>query len=355
MAGTQGLRPGLHSYTAAWVRKILSWNVSQLHAYRVLYWHRGQPVEAVGHLAANNAVELVLDGARDRSHHAFPDADLIDRANWRYFRCRAAEENFVRQIEQFARYALFDHRNSEVARNGQDGIASNARQDGVPEGSRLNHAVADHEHILARTFADVSIHVERNAFDVAIDNGFHLDQLRVHVIGARFCHCRQSVRCEAGPGRNANVHALLGVAAKVFAPGIVANVHLGWRVEGIDAGLAVAAKNNGTDVARPHGIVLYDVKHAADDVFATEVDINAVNLGGVQQTLNMFTGAEDGGSGRQSVTADALEHGGAVVHHMGHDVELRVIPGDELAVVPDFFCLLNRHWRSLQRKIRCNQ
>ena len=39
----------------------------------------------------------------------------------------------------------------------------------------------------------------------AVDVGFHLDELRVHVIGARLGHGRQRIGRDPRPGRNADV------------------------------------------------------------------------------------------------------------------------------------------------------
>src|SRR5438105_3633439 len=72
----------------------------RLDAYRMFHRHRGQPAEAVRHLATDNAVELTLNGACDGSHDAFADADLVDRANGSDFRRRTAKENFIGKIKQ---------------------------------------------------------------------------------------------------------------------------------------------------------------------------------------------------------------------------------------------------------------
>src|SRR5581483_7063281 len=167
MDGTQGLRPGLHSCAASRLRGLRTLphqgrdvaasrlKSGLLDANRMFHRHWGQPAEAVRHLATNNAVELMLNGACDGSHDAFADADLVDRANGSDFRRRTAKENFIGKIKQFAGYALFDYRNSEIARDLQNRVAGNAGQHGVSERGGLNHTVADHKNILARALADV--------------------------------------------------------------------------------------------------------------------------------------------------------------------------------------------------------
>src|SRR5208282_1315493 len=54
----------------------------------------------------------------------------------------------------------------------------------------------------------------------------------------------------------------------------------------------------------------------------------------------------------QRVAANAFKNRRAVMHDVRHHVERGVVPGDELAVVPDFVGLLNRHADSFGAKIR---
>ena len=74
-------------------------------------------------------------------------------------------------------------RNAQVAGDLQHRLAGDAGQHGIAQRRRIQHAIAYHENILSRAFADVSVSIERDAFDVAVDDGFHLDELRVHVVG----------------------------------------------------------------------------------------------------------------------------------------------------------------------------
>ena len=76
---------------------------------------------------------------------------------------------------------------------------------------------------------------------------------------------------------------------------------------------------------------------------AGERDVHAVDLGGVDQPLHVFVGAENRRAAGQFVAADAFKDRRAVVHDVRHHVDGRVVPIDELAVVPDFVGLLNRH------------
>ena len=62
----------------------------------------------------------------------------------------------------------------------------------------------------------------------------------------------------------------------------------------------------------------------------------------------MVDSAENGGAAGQVIAADAFEDRRAVMQDMGHYVDGRVVPVDQLAVVPDFFGLLDCHAFSLE-------
>src|ERR1700681_1531506 len=98
--------------------------------------------------------------------------------------------------------------------------------------------------------------------------------------------------------------------------------------------------------------MFHQFDHGTHDLVTGEGDVDAVNAGGVDEALHVFGGAENRGAGRQRVTTNALKHRRAVVHNVRHHVEGRVVPGDELAVVPDFVRLLNGHADSSGIKIR---
>ena len=225
----------------------------------------------------------------------------------------------------------------------QNGIACNTRQHGVSERRGKQGLVADNEQIFAGTFTDVAIHIQGDAFGVAVDDGFHLDELRIHIVRAGFGHRRQRIGGDARPGRNTDIDALRSIGAKIFPPGIVADVDLGRRVERIHASFAISSENDGTDIARPDAIGLDEVDQASQNVFARKFHIDAIDASGIQQTLDMFLRAKDGGAGRQRVTTNPFKYRGAVIHYVRHHVQRGVIPWDELAVVPDFVGLLNGH------------
>ena len=218
------------------------------------------------------------------------------------------------------------------------------------QGRRAERAIVHEEDVLARAFTEMTRRIQRNAFRETIKGGFHVDELRVHIIRARLGHGRQSVGRDPRPGRNTNVHSLAGIRPQILPPRIVANINFGGRVEGIDAGFAVAPENDGADVARPHAVLFHQLNHAAQDLVAGEGEVDAVNAGRIGEPLHVFHGAKNCGAARQRVTANAFKHRRTVVHNVRHHVQRGVIPGDKLSVVPDLFRFLNRHADSLSYK-----
>ena len=133
------------------------------------------------------------------------------------------------------------------------------------------------------------------------------------------------------------------MAGNIFAPGEVGDVNLDGRALGADADFAVAAEHDGADVAGRNTIGFNDIDHGCAKLFEVEGDLHAVDFGGVEQALHVLGETEDGGALRLSVAADALEDAGAVMDDVAQDVEGCVFPGDEVAVVPDSGCGLDRH------------
>ena len=70
---------------------------------------------------------------------------------------------------------------------------------------------------------------------------------------------------------------------------------------------------------------------------------HAVDLGRVNQALHVLGQAEDGRALRLGVAADAFKDAGAVVNDVAHHVDGGLLPGNQVAVVPDFRGGLDGH------------
>src|SRR5712691_6155306 len=209
-----------------------------------------QPMMAVGLLAADEGEEFILQTRGDFAALAFANEDVVHGTDGGNFGGCPDEEHFVGDVQHLAGDFALGNGNLQVTTNRQNAVARDARQDAGGERGRQNRSLVDQEEIHPRTFADETAGIEGDAFCEAIDNRFHADQLRVHVVGGGFGHRRQSVRSDARPRADADVHTLSqGVRAEVGTPFPAGHVHFNGIVKGVDVYVAVAAENDGTQIA----------------------------------------------------------------------------------------------------------
>ncbi len=228
-----------------------------------------------------------------------------------------------------------------MAGDGQHRVAGDAGESRVGQRRGVEDAVADDEDVFAGALADQAVDVEADALLVAVDLGLHVDELGVHVVGAGLGEGGHGVGRQAVPTGDADVRA--AVAGDVFAPGEVGDVDLDGRALGADADFAVAAQRDGPDVAGSDAVGLDHIDHAGAKLFQREGQLHAVDLGRVEQPLHVLGKPEDGRAVGLAVAADSLKDAGAVVDDVAHDVEGGLLPGNEVAVVPDFRGGLDGH------------
>src|SRR5271163_3926751 len=201
---------------------------------RRAYWcvYRGKPIVAVGFGAAGDGEEFFLKFAGDGAGDALADLNVVDGANGSDFDGGAYEEDFVDDVEHFAGDYGFFHGDVQVMGELDDSVAGDAGEDAGGQRGSEERAVVDEEHVHAGAFADVAVGIEGDAFGVAVEGGFHADELGIHVVGGGFGHGGESVGSDAGPGADADVHALgEGFGAEIGAPGPAGHVEVDGGAE----------------------------------------------------------------------------------------------------------------------------
>src|SRR5206468_1522053 len=104
--------------------------------------------------------------------------DAVDRADGRDLRRGAAEEDLVGDVQHLAWDHLLHYLDAQFARDSNDRVTSDARQHRIAQRCGQQGVILYQEDVLARAFAHVAVHVQRDTFDVSIGDGFHLDELR---------------------------------------------------------------------------------------------------------------------------------------------------------------------------------
>src|ERR1035437_9815654 len=155
-----------------------------------VYLDRGEPAKAVGFESIGDAEKFVADLPGDFA--GFPplrrrpvagdpgftvaDDNAVHGADGGNFSGRAGEKDFVGDVEHLARNGLLADRIAQMAGDGYGAVPSDAGESRVAKLGGVNYAVAHHKDVFAGSLADEAVDVEGNAFDVAVDGGFHADR-----------------------------------------------------------------------------------------------------------------------------------------------------------------------------------
>jgi Zn-dependent protease with chaperone function len=301
--------------------------------------NRSQPAKLIRQGSIDNSKELGLDFFRNRPALARTNGDAVDAADRRDFSGSAGKEDFVRHIEQFARNALLNHGVSEALGDPGDTVTGDAGQDAGGDRRGVDDTVANHEDILTRAFADVAVDVEGDAFGVAVDLGFHVDQLRVIVVASALGQGRQSVWSHAVPTGNADVNAFRNrFRAQVLAPFPAGNVAFDRVCGTVNAKYAVSSQHDGAEVAALHLVYLNQLDHRIGDLLVGKrTHVYAVDLGRIKHAANVFIQTKHGWALLRLITTNTLEDGAPVADYMAKDMDGCILPVDQTSVVPYFF------------------
>ncbi len=280
------------------------------------------------------------------------DGDTIDRADGRDLRRRTGEEDLIGHIQTLARYERLPHRVAGVL-GQRDGAASgDPLQDGGGQRWRDHVAAAHHKEILAAALADEAIGIQGNPLRIAVPVRLHGDQLRVDVLPTYLGRSGERAGRHAPPRTHAHVHALLNRLRPQITPpfdGDDSNLH--WTRCRIDAEGVESSVDQGANVAGIELVGLDRLQDRLPDLLLGVRDLHAIDLGRVEQTVDVSVKAEHRGASLCRIGPYALKHAGAVVQDVRRDVDLRLIPRGQLTIEPDRRALLHRHYRLLTQVV----
>ena len=186
--------------------------------------------------------------------------------------------------------------------------------------------------------------VQCDAFRESVQRSFHSNQLRIHIIRRRLRHRRQRVRRNPRPRAYAYIHALRQrLRPQVRSPIPARHVRLDRRIQRVHSHLAISANHNRLHVAGAHLVQPHQFASHAAELIHRIRKLHPVNSPGIDQPLHVFAQPEYRGALRRFVAANPFKNARPVAHHMGKHMKFRVVPVDELSVVPDFLAFLYRH------------
>ena len=306
-------------------------------------------------------VELRGDHLRDLARRL--DRVVVDLAHGHQLGGGAGQEDLVREVELRAADVALDDLEIEVAGDLHHRLAVDPVENRRRVRRRQDLAVADDEDVLARALADEAALVEQDRLVVARVVGLGLGEDRVQVLPRRLRVRDQPVGRDPPPRGHPRADAdVLALLAEVGAPVPGGDHHLDRRLRE-QAHLAVAAEEERADVAGVEAVAPDQLVRRRPQLVELERHRQVVQLRRLLQPREVVLMAEDRGPGGLGVVGpDALEDAGAVVEAVAEDVDLGVVPCDELTVHPDrlglpHFALLasireGRLWRMRTRLSR---
>ena len=125
---------------------------------------RLQPSPLIGRGAIEEPEKRALNLLGHRSALSRSNGNFVNRTNRCHFGRRARQKDFIRDVQHLSRDVLLDDIQAERRGEFDHRIASDARQNRCRSGRRINYIVPDQKQVLACSFADEPLRIERNAF-----------------------------------------------------------------------------------------------------------------------------------------------------------------------------------------------
>src|SRR6185503_16685226 len=202
----------------------------------------------------------------------------------------------------------------------------------------------DHEDVLARALADVTVDVQQDRLVEAGELGFVLGQHRVDVLADELALGESDVDVVALKARDLAADAVLErVGAEVRAPAPGNDEGLDRIVGREHTHLSLTDHDQGADVALVHCIRAQHLHAAFLDLLRGDLGLDQDQPARIEQAGYVIIETEDRRfTGSALVGADALESADAVVQRVGQDRGLSaVLPVEDFAVPPDLFAVID--------------
>ena len=210
----------------------------------------------------------------------------------------------------------------------------------------MEHAVAHHEHVLARAVGHVALLVQQDRLVVAGSGRLELREHRVDVLAGRLRRRRKGVRPDAAEARHLEADAVLeGLLAQVGAPRPHRDRHLDGVVARVEPHRSGAAEGDRPDVAGRHAVHRHRLVHRGRQLGHAVAQIHLVERGRAAQALEVVRQAEDRRPLGGVVGANAFEDARPVVEGVREDVDVGVLPRHEASVAPDLLGRLHGRTR----------
>jgi hypothetical protein len=207
-------------------------------------------------------------------------------------------------------------------------------------------AVTDEVDVLAGALADEAPLVEQDRLFVACVGALGLGQNRVQVLTGGLGVRDQPGRRDPAPGRHLRPHpVLLALLAEVRGPGPDGDEDIDRSALRVEAHLAVTAEGDRPDIAGAEPVPPDQLLGGLANLLERVWEWQVVELGGLGEPLEVILVAEDRRPDLRVVAADSLEDARSVVQPVREHVDVRLVPADELPVLPDQLRLL--HGRSV--------
>ena len=143
----------------------------------------------------------------------------------------------------------------------------------------MNHAIVNKKDVFPTPFADMAPYVQGYSLCITFCQGFHFDQLGIHVVRSGFCQRRKRVGCHPLPGRNSDIHPFFqSLLAQVLPPFPDKNSTIYQTRKRIDSQCPIPTVYDWSYVTRKKVICFYGFYHSRIELFLSIGNVHAVHF-----------------------------------------------------------------------------